>query len=56
VIPDLVLGPVDDMVVIWLGAFLFIELCPAEIVQEHMQILNQLSEKPGSIEDQSEGK
>jgi len=55
VIPDLVLGPVDDMVVIWLGAFLFVELCPPEIVQEHMMILKQLSGKPGSIEDQSEG-
>ena len=40
-IPDLVLGPFDDVAVIWLGSYLFIELCPPEVVQEHVQSLTQ---------------
>jgi hypothetical protein len=38
-IPDLLIGPVDDMAVIWLGGFLFVELCPPEVVREHAQAL-----------------
>jgi len=39
VIPDLVLGPLDDVAVIWLGTYVFVELCPPEIVDEHMAAL-----------------
>jgi hypothetical protein len=35
-IPDIVLGPIDDVMVVWLGSYLFIELCPPEIVSEHV--------------------
>jgi hypothetical protein len=49
IIPDLVIGPFDDVAVIWLGGYLFIELCPPEIVEEHMQALNQVI--PGSWEE-----
>jgi hypothetical protein len=42
IMPDLVIGPIDDVAVMWLGGYLFIELCPPEIVQEHMQALNQV--------------
>ena len=38
-IPDLVLGPVDDVAVIWLGSYLFVELCPPDVVQEHVNAL-----------------
>jgi hypothetical protein len=38
-VPDLVLGPIDDAVVIWLGTYVFVELCPPEIVKEHMNEL-----------------
>lgn len=38
-VPDLVLGPVDDAVVIWLGTYVFVELCPPEVVKEHMNEL-----------------
>lgn len=38
-VPDLVLGPIDDAVVIWLGTFAFVELCPPEVVQEHINAL-----------------
>lgn len=41
-IPDLVVGPVDDMAVIWLGGYLFIELCPPDVVEEHVQALTQV--------------
>jgi hypothetical protein len=35
VLPDLAPGPIDDAAAIWLGSYLFIELCPPDIVQEH---------------------
>ncbi|MEW6569282.1 MAG: hypothetical protein AB1449_14190 [Chloroflexota bacterium] len=41
-IPDLVPGPVDDAAMIWLLAYLFVELCPAEVVAEHMQALTSV--------------
>jgi hypothetical protein len=42
VIPDLAPGPIDDVAVIWLGSYLFVELCPPEVVQEHMQALRKV--------------
>ena len=41
--PDLLIGPIDDAAVIWIGAYLFVELCPPQVVQEHMQALNRES-------------
>lgn len=32
-------GAVDDVAIIWFGASMFIELCPPEIVREHMRQL-----------------
>jgi hypothetical protein len=37
---DLLIGPIDDAMVIWLGTYLFIELCPPEVVKEYR---NELS-------------
>jgi len=37
VVPDLAPGPLDDAAIIWLGAYLFVELCPPDVVQEHMK-------------------
>ena len=34
-------NPIDDGLVLWLGATLFIELCPDDVVQEHREALNQ---------------
>jgi hypothetical protein len=48
-IPDLVVGPVDDVAVIWLGSYLFVELCPPDVVQEHIRELTQLV--PGEWHD-----
>jgi hypothetical protein len=52
--PDLVPGPLDDAVIIWLGSYLFVELCPPQVVQEHMAALQQVV--PGEWrEAQSDG-
>jgi len=43
-IPGLVLpiiGAVDDAAILWLGSYLFVELCPPEVVQEHLEKLRQ---------------
>ncbi len=52
IIPDLVIGPFDDVAVMWLGGYLFIEMCPPEIVQEHMQAISQVI--PSTWEDPKE--
>jgi hypothetical protein len=32
-------GPIDDALVVWLGTYFFVEMCPPGIVQEHMLAL-----------------
>ncbi len=49
VIPDIILGPIDDAAIIWVGTYLFIELCPPEIVKEHMDNLRRVV--PGEWSD-----
>jgi uncharacterized membrane protein YkvA (DUF1232 family) len=34
-----IIGAVDDVAILWFGASLFIELCPPEVVREHMSKL-----------------
>ena len=41
-IPDLILGPIDDALVLGIGTYLFIELCPPHIVEEHRQALKNV--------------
>jgi hypothetical protein len=48
-IPDLAPGPIDDAAILWLGAYLFVELCPPHIVEEHMQSLQKVI--PGEWRD-----
>jgi hypothetical protein len=40
VIPDFP-GPFDDAAVLWLGNYLFVELCPPHVVEEHMAALKR---------------
>ena len=40
IFPDIVPGPIDDALIIGVGTYIFIELCPPEIVQEHRDVLN----------------
>ena len=37
--PDIAPGPIDDAAIIWLGLYLFVELCPIEVVEEHMRTI-----------------
>lgn len=39
IVPDLAIGPFDDAAVLALASYLFIELCPDAVVQEHMRNL-----------------
>lgn len=48
-IPDIAPGPIDDALVIWLGTSLFVELCPAQVVQEHVDALQRVI--PGTWRD-----
>ena len=34
-----IIGAVDDVAIVWLGSYLFIELCPPEVVNEHIEQL-----------------
>jgi uncharacterized membrane protein YkvA (DUF1232 family) len=34
-----VIGALDDAAILWLGSYLFLELCPPDVVQEHMKAL-----------------
>ena len=63
VFPDLLpLNPVDDAFVLWLGTSLFVELCPHEVVQQHLQALQsaapegwQRTTPPGANEEVVDG-
>lgn len=41
IVPDLAIGPIDDAAIIWLAAYLFVELCPPAVVQEHLEELTK---------------
>jgi len=43
VVPDLAIGPIDDAAIIWLATYLFVELCPPDVVQHHMDELSKTS-------------
>ena len=47
------INPLDDGLVLWLGATLFIDLCPDDIVAEHRKALNQPMEQAGDMENTS---
>lgn len=43
---DLLVGPIDDAILFYLGMDVFIEFCPKEIVQEHLLALQGQSAPP----------
>ncbi|HBX69258.1 MAG TPA: hypothetical protein DEH25_07710 [Chloroflexi bacterium] len=45
-IPDLIIGPIDDALIFGVGIYLFIELCPPQIVEEHRQYLKNIVDSP----------
>jgi hypothetical protein len=42
VFPDLAPGPIDDAAIIWLSTYLFVELCPPDVVQEHSDAIEKI--------------
>lgn len=42
-------GPIDDAAVIWMSSYLFIEMCPPEVVEEYRAELNKVV--PGVAQD-----
>lgn len=36
-------GPLDDIAIVWLGFYIFLEMCPQDVVEEH---LNRLLKAP----------
>ncbi len=54
VVPDLVPGPIDDGLVIWLATYLFVELCPPGVVQEHLEALNATRKVMDSYQETSQ--
>jgi uncharacterized membrane protein YkvA (DUF1232 family) len=57
-IPDIVLpviGELDDAAVLWLTNYLFIELCPPEIVAEHVKALGANTARPKGRGDRRRG-
>jgi len=44
VFPDIMPGPIDDAVIMGVSFYLFIELCPPEVVEEHMRELTRTIE------------
>jgi uncharacterized membrane protein YkvA (DUF1232 family) len=42
VLPDFLPGPIDDAAMIALLSYLFVELCPEQVVQEHMRALTSV--------------
>lgn len=52
-IPDIMLpivGELDDAAILWLTNYLFIELCPPEIVQEHVKAISAKA-RPANDDD-----
>jgi hypothetical protein len=42
VFPDIAPGPIDDAAIIWLSTYLFVELCPPNVVQEHLDAIEKI--------------
>jgi hypothetical protein len=53
-IPDIAPGPIDDAAVIWLATYLFVELCPPDVVQEHLEALKATRKVMDSYQETSQ--
>ncbi|HLB64838.1 MAG TPA: hypothetical protein VJJ46_08335 [Anaerolineales bacterium] len=54
-VPDLLPGPIDDAAMTWFLAYLFVELAPQEVVQEHLRRLTSVVEGQWREIDEGEG-
>jgi uncharacterized membrane protein YkvA (DUF1232 family) len=46
-----VIGVLDDAAILWIGSTLFVELCPPEVVREHMQNLRSNLDEVNDVID-----
>jgi hypothetical protein len=51
--PDLLPGPIDDAALMFVGGYLFVELCPPKVVEEHLKALtgNKTEAMPEDVVD-----
>lgn len=56
VFPDLAPGPIDDAAIIWLSTYLFVELCPPNVVQEHLDAIEKIIHATSQTLDSAEPK
>lgn len=54
VLPDIAPGPIDDAALIWLATYMFVELCPPNVVQEHLEALKATRKVMDSYEETSQ--
>ncbi len=54
IVPDIAPGPIDDAAVIWLATYLFVELCPPHVVQEHLDALKATRKVMDSYQETSQ--
>lgn len=52
IFPEPIIGPIDDSIIIGVSFYLFIELCPQDVVQEHLAELTNVI--PGEFRDPDE--
>ena len=48
---DLLVGPIDDAVILYVGMDFFIDLCPREVAREHLACILGKPEQPIKEED-----
>jgi uncharacterized membrane protein YkvA (DUF1232 family) len=46
-----VIGALDDAAVLWIGSTLFVQLCPDEVVKEHMDDLDMITGSDDDVVD-----
>ena len=54
VMPDIAPGPIDDAALIWLATYLFVELCPPDVVREHLEALKATRKVMDSYQETSQ--
>jgi uncharacterized membrane protein YkvA (DUF1232 family) len=54
IFPDFIPGPVDDTVILGLGLYTFVEMCPDEVVEEHRAAIKKANAQ-SSESNQKEG-
>ena len=54
VLPDIAPGPIDDAALIWLATYLFVELCPPDVVQQHLEALKATRKVMDSYQETSQ--